>query len=40
MFIIPLTVSLQIDPDKTKCAGAKFPDDGVSENVSFVSTNA
>nr|XP_046268996.1 phosphofurin acidic cluster sorting protein 2 isoform X3 [Scatophagus argus] len=24
-----------IDPDKTKCAGAKFPDDSVSENVSF-----
>ncbi|XP_059208943.1 phosphofurin acidic cluster sorting protein 2 isoform X3 [Centropristis striata] len=24
-----------IDPDKTKCAGAKFPDDGVSDNVSF-----
>ncbi|XP_031703202.1 phosphofurin acidic cluster sorting protein 2 isoform X3 [Anarrhichthys ocellatus] len=24
-----------IDPDKTKCAGAKFPEDGVSDNVSF-----
>ncbi|XP_068577986.1 phosphofurin acidic cluster sorting protein 2 isoform X2 [Cebidichthys violaceus] len=24
-----------IDPDNTKCAGAKFPDDGVSDNVSF-----
>ncbi|KAM9354574.1 phosphofurin acidic cluster sorting protein 2 isoform 2-T2 [Pholidichthys leucotaenia] len=24
-----------IDPDKTKCVGAKFPDDGVSDNVSF-----
>uniref|UniRef100_A0A665U4V1 Phosphofurin acidic cluster sorting protein 2 n=1 Tax=Echeneis naucrates TaxID=173247 RepID=A0A665U4V1_ECHNA len=27
-----------IDPDKTKCGGAKFPDDNVSDNVSFVST--
>uniref|UniRef100_A0A7N6AE96 Phosphofurin acidic cluster sorting protein 2 n=1 Tax=Anabas testudineus TaxID=64144 RepID=A0A7N6AE96_ANATE len=24
-----------IDPDKTKCTGAKFPDDSVSDNVSF-----
>ncbi|XP_029349243.1 phosphofurin acidic cluster sorting protein 2 isoform X1 [Echeneis naucrates] len=24
-----------IDPDKTKCGGAKFPDDNVSDNVSF-----
>nr|XP_043904267.1 phosphofurin acidic cluster sorting protein 2 isoform X6 [Solea senegalensis] len=24
-----------IDPDKTKCGGAKFPDDSVSDNVSF-----
>uniref|UniRef100_A0A672INF4 Phosphofurin acidic cluster sorting protein 2 n=1 Tax=Salarias fasciatus TaxID=181472 RepID=A0A672INF4_SALFA len=24
-----------IDPDKTKCGGAKFPDDGVSDNASF-----
>ncbi|KAM8917424.1 phosphofurin acidic cluster sorting protein 2 isoform 3-T3 [Spinachia spinachia] len=24
-----------MDPDKTKCAGAKFPGDGVSGNVSF-----
>ncbi|XP_034381288.1 phosphofurin acidic cluster sorting protein 2 isoform X1 [Cyclopterus lumpus] len=24
-----------IDLEKTKCAGAKFPDDGVSDNVSF-----
>ncbi|KAM6917890.1 phosphofurin acidic cluster sorting protein 2 isoform 1-T1 [Lycodopsis pacificus] len=24
-----------IDPDKTKCAGAKFPEDGVSDNGSF-----
>uniref|UniRef100_H2TQZ0 Phosphofurin acidic cluster sorting protein 2 n=1 Tax=Takifugu rubripes TaxID=31033 RepID=H2TQZ0_TAKRU len=24
-----------IDPDKSKCPGAKFPDDGMSENVSF-----
>ncbi|XP_035811498.2 phosphofurin acidic cluster sorting protein 2 isoform X2 [Amphiprion ocellaris] len=24
-----------IDPDKTKCGGGKFPDDGVSDNVSF-----
>ncbi|TDG99227.1 hypothetical protein EPR50_G00207970 [Perca flavescens] len=24
-----------LDPDKTKCAGVKFPDDGVSDNVSF-----
>ncbi len=37
MFIIPLTISFQIDPDKTKCGGAKFPDDSVSDNVSFVS---
>lgn len=28
----------QIDPDKNKCPGAKFPEDGVSENVSFVSS--
>uniref|UniRef100_A0A671YJH6 Phosphofurin acidic cluster sorting protein 2 n=1 Tax=Sparus aurata TaxID=8175 RepID=A0A671YJH6_SPAAU len=25
-----------IDPDKTKCGGAKYPDDNVSDNVSFV----
>lgn len=37
MFIIPLTVSFQIDPDKTKCGGAKFQDDNVSDNASFVS---
>lgn len=37
MFIIPLTISFQIDPDKTKSGGAKFPDDSVSDNVSFVS---
>ncbi|XP_056250294.1 phosphofurin acidic cluster sorting protein 2 isoform X2 [Seriola aureovittata] len=24
-----------IDPDKTKCGGAKYPDDNVSDNVSF-----
>ncbi|XP_022052793.1 phosphofurin acidic cluster sorting protein 2 isoform X4 [Acanthochromis polyacanthus] len=24
-----------IDPDKAKCGGGKFPDDGVSDNVSF-----
>ncbi|XP_044023368.1 phosphofurin acidic cluster sorting protein 2 isoform X1 [Siniperca chuatsi] len=24
-----------IDPDKTKCGGAKFPDDNVSDNISF-----
>ncbi|XP_075879453.1 phosphofurin acidic cluster sorting protein 2 isoform X1 [Nelusetta ayraudi] len=24
-----------IDPDKTKCAGAKFPDDGASDSASF-----
>ncbi|KAA8581871.1 hypothetical protein FQN60_008611 [Etheostoma spectabile] len=24
-----------LDPDKTKCAGVKFPDDGVSDNISF-----
>uniref|UniRef100_A0A672INE9 Phosphofurin acidic cluster sorting protein 2 n=1 Tax=Salarias fasciatus TaxID=181472 RepID=A0A672INE9_SALFA len=27
-----------IDPDKTKCGGAKFPDDGVSDNASFLSS--
>uniref|UniRef100_A0A8C4DC79 Phosphofurin acidic cluster sorting protein 2 n=1 Tax=Dicentrarchus labrax TaxID=13489 RepID=A0A8C4DC79_DICLA len=27
-----------IDPDKTKCGGAKFPDDSVSDNVSFAVT--
>uniref|UniRef100_A0AAQ5YVV1 Phosphofurin acidic cluster sorting protein 2 n=1 Tax=Amphiprion ocellaris TaxID=80972 RepID=A0AAQ5YVV1_AMPOC len=27
-----------IDPDKTKCGGGKFPDDGVSDNVSFAVT--
>lgn len=30
----------QIDPDKTKCAGAKFPDDGASDSASFVSVSA
>uniref|UniRef100_A0A7N8WZ71 Phosphofurin acidic cluster sorting protein 2 n=1 Tax=Mastacembelus armatus TaxID=205130 RepID=A0A7N8WZ71_9TELE len=29
-----------IDPDKAKCSGAKFPDDSVSDNVSFVSMNS
>uniref|UniRef100_A0AAQ4PXD5 Phosphofurin acidic cluster sorting protein 2 n=1 Tax=Gasterosteus aculeatus aculeatus TaxID=481459 RepID=A0AAQ4PXD5_GASAC len=29
-----------MDPDKTKCAGGKFPGDGVSGNVSFVSINS
>uniref|UniRef100_A0A673A4N6 Phosphofurin acidic cluster sorting protein 2 n=1 Tax=Sphaeramia orbicularis TaxID=375764 RepID=A0A673A4N6_9TELE len=29
-----------IDPDKTKCSGAKFQDDNVSDNVSFVSMNS
>ncbi|TMS21356.1 Phosphofurin acidic cluster sorting protein 2 [Larimichthys crocea] len=28
-------VSDEIDPDKTKCGGAKFPDDSVSDNVCF-----
>lgn len=37
--IILLTYSFQMDPDKTKCAGGKFPGDGVSGNVSFVSIN-
>uniref|UniRef100_A0A3B4WL36 Phosphofurin acidic cluster sorting protein 2 n=1 Tax=Seriola lalandi dorsalis TaxID=1841481 RepID=A0A3B4WL36_SERLL len=27
-----------IDPDKTKCGGAKYPDDNVSDNVSFAVT--
>uniref|UniRef100_A0A3P8SLY8 Phosphofurin acidic cluster sorting protein 2 n=1 Tax=Amphiprion percula TaxID=161767 RepID=A0A3P8SLY8_AMPPE len=27
-----------IDPDKTKCGGGKFPDDGVPDNVSFAVT--
>lgn len=40
VFIIPLTVSFQIDPDKTKCGGAKYPDDNVSDNVSFVSISS
>lgn len=34
MLIIPLTISFQIDPDKTKSGGA---DDNVSDNVSYVS---
>lgn len=35
MFIILPTTSLQVDPDKTKCTG----DDGVSDNIPFVSVN-
>lgn len=35
MFIILPTTSFQVDPDKTKCTG----DDGVSDNIPFVSVN-
>lgn len=37
MFVIPLAVSFQNDPEKNKSGGAKFQDDNVSDNVSFVS---
>lgn len=37
VMIIFLLASFQIDADKTKSGGAKFPDDSVSDNVPYVS---